>query len=139
MQFIRERMGAMGAAKIARALNDSKQSGGAPDGRYKRSTNFVKNVQNGSKVWLPFQDAWSNETKLEAILAGLARAQVKDVPQPLTREFLTATKGKGFQVPNTALQHESPAAPRSMCASAWEGDSSLPGGLGPMQFVDECT
>ena len=51
------------------------------------------------------EDAWSNETKLEAILAGLARAQVKDVPQPLTREFLTATKGKGFQLPNTALQH----------------------------------
>ena len=79
--------------------------GGAPDGRYKRSTNFVKNVQNGSKVWLPLNDAWSNKEKLEAILAGLARAQVKGVPQPLTREFLTATKGKGFQVPNTALQH----------------------------------
>ena len=30
---------------------------------------------------------------------------MKDVPQPLTREFLTATKGKGFQLPNTALQH----------------------------------
>ena len=47
----------------------------------------------------------ANSSTLGAILAGLARAQVKDVPQPLTREFLTATKGKGFQVPNTALQH----------------------------------
>ena len=28
------------------------------------------------------------------------------MPKPLTREFLTASKGKtSFQVPNTALQH----------------------------------